>query len=129
MKTLTGIEQIRVRNQVIKSQVIEACNITEDVYNNYLFEAGLAWIASKCYDDPEVVSIISQEAYFWKWFMNHWFMRENDFLAENTLMVLKTSPASKELMYNLWLELHKPYRINCYPSGIEWDMITKKLMP
>jgi|JI8StandDraft_2_1071088.scaffolds.fasta_scaffold214177_2 hypothetical protein len=127
MKTLTGIEQIRVRNQVIKTQIIEACNINEDIYNNYLFEAGISWISDKCYQDEAVIAIISQEPWFWKWFMNHWFTRENDFLATYTLMVLSPTAQSKELMYNLWLDLHKSYRINVYPSGIEWDAILKKL--
>ncbi len=127
MKTITGIEQIRVRNRVIKSQVMEACKITEEEYEMLLFESGIDWIKSKCYNDPEVVTALSTESYFWNWYKNQWFQKENDFLADHVIFIMMPRPDVDQLMKAEWKRVHHCSKILAFPNGPEWDKVIKKV--
>jgi hypothetical protein len=127
MKTITGIEVIRVRNRVIKSQVMEACKLTEDEYEMFLFESGIEWIKQRIYNDPAVVLAISSEAFFWKWYKNQWFQREDHFLADHVIFIMMPRPDVDKLLKAEWKRAHDVTKITSFPSGPEWDRLVKRV--
>lgn len=126
-KPITGIESIRIRNKVIRDEVIDCCNITEDIYNNMLFERGIEWISTNMPKDDRTMSIVSSSSFYWQWFKNHWFTRENDFLADYWLYIMRGDEQDKKFLYYNWLNLHRIDLMQVFPSGADWDVILKQI--
>ena len=126
-KPITGIESIRIRNRVIRDEVIDCCGINEDVYNNMLFERGIEWINTNMPKDDKTMSIVSSSSFYWQWFKNHWFTRENDFLADYWLYIMRGDEQDKKFLYYNWLNLHRIDLMKVFPSGNEWDAILKQI--
>jgi hypothetical protein len=126
-KTITGIGAIRIRNQMIKQEVLASCLVTEEVYNTFMFEQGLLWIKTHVFNDEQTVSVVSASPYFWNWFKNQWYIRENDFLADYVLYILRGDLRDQKFLNYCWKNLHRVDLMNVFPNGPEWDSVLNDL--
>ena len=126
-KTVTGIEAIRLRNQVIKNEILESCLLEEDFYNMFMYEQGLEWIKTHVFPDETTVSVVSSSPYFWNWFKNQWYIRENDFLADYVLYILRGDHRDQQFLNYCWKHLHRIDLMKVFPTGPEWDKVLNEL--
>ena len=94
---LTNVEMCRLRQELLKNDVMSLLKISELEYNEMIFEQGLRYIESYIRGSINEASNISYEVrekmitnyiqmltyskVYWAWFKNHWSLRDLSFLS------------------------------------------------
>jgi len=94
-------------NAQIKAQIITLLEWSELDYAEFQELQGYRYLRSEFGNDP-FVNLLPYQSLFWKWWINHWLKRDEEFLT-----VVKN--------YNLKLDnLRKGYEIHHNPTSMQF---------
>lgn len=64
-----------------KQEVCRLLGMTEEVYCQYQEQQGLEYMASIMGSDDWSIDYLAKNSLFWKWWINHWNARDEEFLT------------------------------------------------
>ena len=59
----------------------------------YVWEQGMKYIAVQCRGHHPDIEILKHEAFFWRWWLEQWHQRDDEFIAYHQLGLLEQSNA------------------------------------
>lgn len=102
-------------NSEIKDQVINLLGISEQEYNDNIYETGLKYLEHYIPDEsPKIIRQIIGSAIFWNWWKLHWEKRDQAFCESQ---VIRLKERELRMIYH---ELHNPVSLaeELYANGV-----------
>lgn len=81
MKTITHTQVVKQQNLTVKQQIQQTLGITHEQYCELQFKMGLSYLNLETEGNYPQTQIIAETKFFWSWWMNHWYKRDETFLA------------------------------------------------
>jgi len=119
MKITLKIERA-ARQRTIKEQVLHLIKMSENDYNNLVFETACTYIEELA-QVPEIAQEFLSEQLFWKWWRQQWSMIDEVFILQAT-----QAPLTLPTMRNWYERMHSD--IDAFPDPIVYDQIQGNYM-
>lgn len=97
-----------------KQQVTRLLGWTEQQYCEYQQEKGIAYLHHVLEIDEAGIKMQIQNPLFWRWWVNHWNRRDEEFLTY-------ASGTPKRMIENLYNDLNDPFGFEFYPHRVIMD--------
>lgn len=100
--------------KAIQQHILQACNMTEEQYQNHLFETGMATVEHMSHGNINSAMIVAQYKFYWNWFKNIWEQHDNQWYVFYRLNMRSLSRHQCEAHY---LDFHKAAAFGATPMA------------
>lgn len=100
---------------ITKTHIIIATGVELEEYNSLVFNTGIEWLVKWSLNNDGVVSKLSNNSGFWRWWLNQWNLVDDNFHWEHLDYMLEGDLHANYLK-PLWLAAHDINKVVAYPS-------------
>lgn len=103
-----------------KSLILDKTFTSEEAYHTLQWNTAIAWIRAVVWNDEDIVSALTNQPDFWKWWVNQWNLRDEQFLTDHIEYVLYVGCSNildDEQFKQEWLLTHMVKKIEVMPHS------------
>lgn len=101
-----------------KDYIQKALGISADEYVIAVEQGGYQWINRYFHGDEDMTRLVSTCGMFWKWWINQWEIRDEQFVQSTGIDVLDMALDGRywQVAFEEWLELHDVMKLQIVPN-------------
>lgn len=79
-KTIPHIRRVQGQYDYKRKQVLYLTGMTDEELSHFQFDTGVEWLTRFTGDTPEVLAPLMRQEIIWKWWVNEWNRRDEQYL-------------------------------------------------